>query len=149
MRPARSGVRLLVELVLEPLGFGGIEVGQHGGGRASDRPAVGFEPAAAATSEAIPRLGLRYGLVAADGILGAHHRVVLRRAEVGVDARRGGGVARQRGLHDEGARHFLPLGTRQPFGERQSRRATGAQSLRGCGGAGGTVSAAAQRRGAE
>src|SRR5256885_4201786 len=36
MRLPRSGVRLLLDLVLEQLRFGWVEVGQHGGGRAGD-----------------------------------------------------------------------------------------------------------------
>ena len=48
MRLARSRLRLLLHLVLKQWCVGGIEVGQHDGGRARDRPAVGFEPAATA-----------------------------------------------------------------------------------------------------
>src|SRR2546428_828322 len=123
MRLPRSGVRLLLDLVLEQVRFGWVEVGQHGGGRAGDGSAVSLEPAATATPETVSECWIRLGLVAADGVLGAPHRVILRHAEIGVHAGGGGRVARHGGLHDEVARDRLPLGTREPLGERQSRRA--------------------------
>src|SRR2546425_8333988 len=53
MRLPRSRVRLLLDLVLEQLRVGRIEVSQHSGRRAGDRPAVGFELAPTARPKTV------------------------------------------------------------------------------------------------